>query len=317
MQTRKLMAILLTFSFIAMFIPAVASAGFFDADKKGPRIKRDVDSYEKEGKHYGEDLFDNHIVASSNLDNRTSRYFIEKLIEKDEIDFFGVHSDLKEAFKKGFRQGYQDRTADLVLGPHLQAAAGLIGERTATSFVQIINAFELGWKQTLDAAVDVFITLIAEGSQADREEFVQNFVKIYKAKYIENQAIIKAGYAVPFTSEGGTNLYLDPAKVQTTLDIPSDMAIKTEIYKQTFRAMGDEMGNRFSHNLIPRGELIDWLRRSKTALNLDQSSMDNKTIHSNLMIIKRSFVKVYGMDGDSVFDGIAREAGYEPGSGKK
>ena len=302
---------------IACFLIAAgkpASAGMFD--KKGPNVKRDVDSYEKEGKHWGEELTDEKITAESDLDNRVSREFIDKLIEKDEIDYFGVHSELKDAFKKGFRQGYQDRTADLVLGPHLQRAAGIMGRKTAESFVHVVDDFEVGWATTLQNAVDVFITLIAEGSQADREEFVKRFVKVYQAKYAENQAAIKEGSAIPFTSEGGTQLYLNPSKVKSTLDIPSDNSLKVEIYKQTFRVMGDEMGNRYSHNLISRGDLVDWLRRSKSALNRDEGEIDNKVVSKNLTVISDAFVKSYGTDGKSVFTGLAKEAGYEFG-GKK
>jgi hypothetical protein len=104
--------------------------------------------------------------------------------------------------------------------------------------------------------------------------------------------------------------------VKSTLDIPSDNALKTEIYKQTFRVMGDEMGNRYSHNLISRADLVDWLRRSKSALNMDQGQMENKVIAKSLNIIADAFIKSYGTDGKGVFDGLVKEAGYELG-GKK
>ena len=302
-------AFFLTAFFVSVCLVSSSQAGLFDS-KKGPKVKRDVASYEKEGRHYGEELYDKGINPESSLNNQYSQFFIEHLIGKDEIDYFGVHSDLKEAFKKGFRQGYQDRTADLVLGPHLQKAAGLIGRNSALRFKEVVENFEKGWAETLINAVNVFITLIAEGSQADREEFIRNFTEVYKTKYDQNQAVIKAGGSIRLASEGGTQLYLDPRNTISTLDIPSDKALRVEIYKQTFRVMGDEMGRRYSHNLIPRGELVDWLRRSKTALNMDQGEISPKVVSVNLGIVANAFIKSYGTDGRSVFEGLAREAGY-------
>lgn len=300
------------FAALVMSVTLVANshAGLFD--KSGPNVKRDVASYEEEGKDWGEKLRDRDIRANSDLNNSTSEDFIEHLIEKDEIDYFGVHNDLKEAFKKGFRNGFQDRTADLVLGPHLEKAAGIIGKRTASDFVKVIDDFETGWAVTLNKAINIFITLIAEGSQADRERFIGNFIDVYRNKYESNQSIIKAGESVPFKSEGGTQLYFNSGRVKSTLDIPSDKALKTEIYEQTFKVMGDEMGRRYSHNLISRTDLIEWLRRSKSALSMDSGTIDAKLVAKNLGIIKDAFSAPtsYGTDGKNVFDGIAKEAGY-------
>lgn len=243
--------------------------------------------------------------------NPTSREFIRLLILNQEgLNFFGVHSDLKEAFKKGFREGYQDRTADLVLGPHLQKAAGIIGDITAIGFVSVINTFETGWQVMLRKAVNVFIELIADGSQAEREQFVKDFIMQYRKKYITNQGIIKAGVAESITSEGGTRLYLDPKRTQSTLDIPSDQSLKNAIYQQTFVVMGDEMGRRYSHNLISHEDLVDWLRRSKLALNMDLNTINNKTILNNLGTVRKNFASSYGLDGDNVFKELSKEAGY-------
>ncbi len=155
-----------------------------------------------------------------------------------------------------------------------------------------------------------FDLLIAEGSQADRREFVDNFVEIYGEKYQANQKIIKAGFAMAVRSDGGTLIFLDPTKVQNTLDIPSDNNLRVEIYKQTYRVMGDEMGRRFSHNLIPRTELVDWLRRSRSALNMDQDKIDAKLISQSLAMIEEAFKKSYGTDGPRVFKELSKEAGY-------
>ncbi len=38
--------------------------------------------------------------------------FVNELVNEQSLDYFWVHSDLKGAFIKGYRLGYQDRTAD-------------------------------------------------------------------------------------------------------------------------------------------------------------------------------------------------------------
>lgn len=241
-----------------------------------------------------------------------SRRFIRRLLLNHRgYDFFGVHTDLKEAFKKGFREGYQDRTADLVLGPYLQKAAGIIGDITAIGFVSVINNFETGWNVMLRKAVDVFIELIADGSQAEREQFVKDFIRQYKKKYLYNKDIINGGASNAMMSEGGTRVFLDPKRTQSTLDIPSDQVLKNAIYSQTFVVMGDEMGRRYSHNLISHENLVDWLRRSKLALNLDSGPIDNQLILKNLNTLGKTFAKSYGPDGPNVFADLAKEAGYD------
>jgi len=231
--------------------------------------------------------------------------FVKNLISKEALDFFWVHSDLKDAFKKGYRIGYEKREADLVLGPHLTAAASCIGVNTSQQFVDIITVFEHDWANSLKNAIDVFIVLISEGSQADRENFIRNFVEIYSKKYEATQALLSAGGFLPIVSEGGTTLHLDVRKTIAVLDIPTPISIKTEVYHQTFRVMGDEWGRRFSTNLIRRDELVDLLRRSKTALQEVPESLE-----SNMDIIHDAFVSSYGTDAENVFISLIKDAGY-------
>jgi hypothetical protein len=231
--------------------------------------------------------------------------FVGALVDGDNLNFFWVHSDLKDAFKKGYRFGYQDRAADLVLGPNLTEAAARIGEGTAKRFVEVINGFEKGWADTLSRAIDVFITLISEGSQADRERFIKKFTEEYTAKYNTTQEILQGGGFMTQMSEGGTMLHIDARKTLAILDIPRPETLKTEIYHQTFRVMGDEWGKRLSHNLIKRDELIDLLRRSKTALQEVPISLAN-----NLGIVRDAFVSSYGTDAQNVFIGLIKDAGY-------
>jgi len=256
-------------------------------------------SYEEAGKWWGNRHWNNKLKAGE-----FDKEFIGELINSNTLNFFWVHSDLKDAFKKGYRFGYQDRTADLVLGPHLSEAAAQIGKNTAQKFVEVINDLEKGWAETLSKAIDVFITLISEGSQADRENFIKKFTDEYANKYNESQEKLKSGGLVTQISEGGTTLFIDARKTLAVLNIPSPSVLKTEIYRQTFRVMGDEWGRRLSHNLIKREELVDLLRRSKTAL---QEIVGG--ISGNLAIIQEAFVSSYGTDGEDVFKQLIKESG--------
>ena len=270
---------------------------------EGPyRPTKTVASYEEAGKWWGTKHWSQQLKAGG-----IDEVFVRELITPNALDFFWVHSDLKDAFKKGYRFGYQDRTADLVLGPNLTEAAARIGQDTAARFVEVINAFEKGWAETLNRAINVFITLISEGSQADRERFIQRFTAEYTAKYTATRALLASGGFVTQMSEGGTMLYIDARKTIAVLDIPQPDVLKAEIYHQTFRVMGDEWGKRLSHNLIKRDELIDLLRRSKTALMEVQPGLDG-----NLAMIRGSFVQKesYGTDAENVFRSLMRDAGY-------
>lgn len=273
--------------------------------------KKDAANYEEAGKWWGErhrgDPKDPKKRPTLPGDTSDSP-FIDTLIDRDEggLAFFWAHDELKEAFKKGYRLGYQDRTADLVLGPYLTKAAAKIGNDSARIFVEVVQTFEENWAKRLRFAVDVFVTLISEGSQADREEFIANFEKVYDEKYKKTQADLKAGGFVMQTSEGGTTLFLDARNTKAVLDIPSTKVLKTEIYRQTFKVMGDEWGKRFNHNLVKREGLIDLLRRSKTALQEVSPGLGG-----NLAIIRESFEASYGTDAANVFRSLGKEAGYD------
>ncbi len=262
--------------------------------------ERTVEDFEKAGKWWGARDLSMGLMA-----NQLDEPLVQALMDSDKLSFFWVHSDLKVAFVKGYRFGYQERTADLVLGPNITEAAARIGGVMAKQFVGVINAFEAGWAETLNRAIQVFITLISEGSQADREKFIQQFVNEYSVKYRDTQEKLKRGGFITQQSEGGTLLYIDASKTLSVLDIPKPETIKTEIYHQTFKVMGDEWGRRFSHNLIKRDELIDLLRRSRTALN-----EVSPHLQGNLIIIQDSFINAYGTDANYVFNGLIKDAGF-------
>lgn len=256
--------------------------------------------YEAAGKQWGQRHWNEKRQPGS-----VDTALVNDLVEPKALDFFWVHADLKEAFKKGYRLGYQDRTADLVLGPHLTAAAEKIGHLTSTKFVDVIQTFEADWAKTLKRAVDVFITLISEGSQADRERFINAFEQVYSDKYRRTQEALRSRGYTTQTSEGGTTLYLDARNTLAVLNIPSTQTLKAEVYHQTFKVMGDEWGRRLSHNLIRRDELVDLLRRSKTALNEVAPGFGG-----NVALLREAFLASYGTDAEQVFRGLTREAGY-------
>lgn len=272
------------------------------------RPVRTAASFEEAGKWWGTKHWNVHLKPGD-----IDEPFIAALIDNNNLDFFWIHTDLKSAFIKGYRFGYQDRTADLVLGPQFTEAAARIGLSTAKKFVIVINTFEKDWAETLQRAIHVFITLIAEGSQADREKFIKKFTDEYALKYKDTQEKLRAGGFIAQISEGGTMLHIDATKTLALLDIPKPETLKAEIYSQTFKVMGDELGKRFSHNLIKRDELIDLLRRSKTALQEVPESTPALTarLEKNLGIIYDAFLKSYGTDADNVFKGLIKDAGYE------
>lgn len=295
-------------SYILILVLVVATSGCVTTDtnrKKGStdfRPEKTTASYELAGRAWGEDHWNRNLKPGD-----PDEPFIQALVDENNLDYFWVHSDLKDAFVRGYRLGYQDRTADLVLGPNITAAAALIGKKTGEGFVGVINAFEDGWAIKLKRAIDVFITLISEGSQSDREKFIGKFIEVYKVKHDETRKMLMQGGHMVQRAEGGTLLFIDYSKGKTlgALDIPEPETLKTEIYHQAFKVMGDELGRRYSTNLIKRDELVELTRRSKTALNEVEPYLAG-----NLGILKSSFIDSYGTDADNVFDGIIKDAGY-------
>lgn len=244
-------------------------------------IEKTAISYREAGKFWGIRLENESIKPPSKdfsmtcigttafLEKSIDCLFVHQLASKQKetggLDYFDIHSELKQAFHTGFREGYEDRTSDLVFGPHAQLAGGLIGHDIAVEYVSIINAFEKDWVKTLRQSINIFITLISEGSQADRVEFIGNFVAIYKEKYLKT--VERKKEMMPMTSAGGTNIYINMSEVVSALDIPSDDDLKSEVYKQTFIVMGHELGRKLRHNLMKREEMIDLLRRSKSVFS--------------------------------------------------
>lgn len=282
---------------VIVIIIGCASTQFFSKYDIYTPSPKTAEAYLELGRLWGNRHFNQIKIKPKQIDT----LFIEALIGPT-LDFFWINTDLKQAFKKGYRLGYEDRIADLVLGPHFERAAIEIGKVISKKFVAVIDTFETNWVKTLRRAIDIFIVLIAEGSQADREGFIGMFTKIYGEKYMATQALLKDSPDMLQESAGGTQLYIDMKKVQAVLKIPEAKTLKTEIYQQTFKVMGDEMGQRYSHNLISREELIEWLRRSKTALEEIEGN--------NLGIIYCAFANSYGTDAGHVFIDLISAAGF-------
>jgi hypothetical protein len=119
-----------------------AQAGFFDfVSSSGETFhrlsKKDAANYEDAGNRWGE----RHRKLGAVPGTVSDTILVNALIDSTEggLDFFWIHADLKDAFKKGYRMGYQDRTADLVLGPYLTEAAAMIGGNSASNFVEVVN----------------------------------------------------------------------------------------------------------------------------------------------------------------------------------
>lgn len=301
MRTKPIVSFSLLLIPLVVFLSGCQSMRELRMGGDGACATKTAASYEDAGKWWGL----RHLKSKPKIQAGTvDPEMVPALVNKDCLDYFWIHNELKDAFKKGYRLGYQDRTADLVLGPHLTAAAARFGYDTSTRFVDVIEIFERDWAATLSAAVDVFITLISEGSPADREKFITSFVNIYDEKYRKTQEALRRVGTFTRMSEGMTTLYID-RKTIAVLNIPSTVSLKTEIYHQTFTVMGDEWARRYSNNLVKRYELVDLLRRSKVALGEVKPGFQG-----NVDVVRRSFVKAYGTDAENVFRSLIRDAGY-------
>lgn len=81
-----------------------------------PSVKSTAD-YEKTGELWG-NKHRTESIKPGDIDDK----FVIELASKTGVDFFGINADMKEAFVKGYRSGYQDKTADLVLEQHFNVA---------------------------------------------------------------------------------------------------------------------------------------------------------------------------------------------------
>ncbi|MBU1054255.1 MAG: hypothetical protein KKC46_10545 [Proteobacteria bacterium] len=278
-----------------------------------------VEAYERAGNDWGEKLrLENYKPKQIN------NPFVEFLISGRRPDsdpkgdwrtsnyYFTVHLSLKKAFQDGFRKGFQDREADLVLGPHIEVAAGKIGKRNSeffaedvTKYVQDQMNYQSRFKKALDNSVAIFKELIAEGSPADREKFKTSFISYYQNEvdnYLKSTNFYtanKSQYINLDFNKGQIGEY--EGKLYTSIfGVLTAEEMWSLLYKKSLHMVGLEMGQTLSHNLITRSELLEWLRRTRTALR-------NSSIKQEISIIESGFVEEYGRNGKSVFDSMLRE----------
>lgn len=242
----------------------------------------------------------------------------DRFYSPDRSYYFRIHSSLKEAFKEGFREGFVDRKADLVLGPYYQLAAGLIGEANARLFEANVRRFyasqnqlrretDRNVEQVLTSSVELFKELIAEGSPADREAFRSRFLDHYGGN---TEAFLRSRpeYAVDksrwirlkFAPDGSV---ASPAAFEYEATASTSMAeqLWELIYRRSLSEVGQEMGERLVNNLIRREELLEWLRRTRTALD---------DLTKDIEIIRSGFRETYGRDADTVFNSLLRDIGF-------
>jgi len=108
---------------IVVFLGGCVTVDARPDDSNYYRPAKTIADYEKAGEWWGR----RHWGGDKNMKRLQpgdfDDAFIGELINVRGLDYFWVHSDLKDAFVKGYRIGYQDRTADLVLGPNITKAA--------------------------------------------------------------------------------------------------------------------------------------------------------------------------------------------------
>jgi hypothetical protein len=345
-----------------------------DSEQTGPlleEIRREagkvtLESFDKLGNYWGSRLKDENVTVGRINNNFVWFLLTEDVLEPGtEMDinqnqgfyeetessyYFGKHFALKDSFHKGFRMGYTDRNADMVLGPHITEAAKYLGFRNATGFVNQIRALnerqrrqldeidgiikkyditdttEQLFEDTINSSIELFKELIAEGSPADRDRFKQQFTQDYDeliSEYLNvagNFPNITLKFGLPddkyykdtnftdATPQGTSIIY----SMKHTLEYASTFSIEgadsvwNHIYRKSLTGVGEEMGDKFAHNLITRTDLRDWLRRAFETLNKDKREEETEWIREGFC---NKYNEANSEEGQKVFDGLLNETG--------
>ena len=104
----SVVALLVAISFLGGCVTPGGGLGFPSFERE-TKIAKTTASYEEEGKKWGTKHWNwnkNISLKPGEIDSA----FVDALIDSNYLDFFWVHAELKDAFKKGYRLGYQDRT---------------------------------------------------------------------------------------------------------------------------------------------------------------------------------------------------------------
>jgi len=163
-------------------------------------IPRTPEAYENAGNTWGEKLRTLGVQPCANNPNCVvNTEFVRFLKGGSQNFYFTVHDQLKKSFQNGFRLGYQERSADLVLGPNITAAAKSVGEENGSAFERLagsmiddeqalarkisnqFSAYTTESEKSLRKGIDVFKDLLAEGSPADRKAFEAAFRCNYRS----------------------------------------------------------------------------------------------------------------------------------------
>lgn len=323
-------------------------------------------------KEYGEKIEQQSIEDIKNIESTRFIYFLltKKMVKEEEVEssmlkeiqtvkdsyYFGIHNSLKKAFQDGFRDKFQSRKADFILGAQIQQAAKSLGITSVNEFTNIIKDYRIKeeklalaiaeatekYKITSNYSSEIklyinnlkalFKEIIAEGSRSDRVEFMENFKKSYGLSLNEKEnSLIQKIKNNSYCAEGNTrknlqeidnglcqyeeeansvlhrytgflnrhkkrtaqlrmesnikkiprlnNMHLNEKIVITNFNkrrlfnISHNVEFKTlstiptadefwkHIYVESLIEVGKEMADKFSHNLITRVELINWVRR--------------------------------------------------------
>lgn len=134
-------------------------------------------------------------VVEKDINNKHYNLFTYFLLGKDlpanlSFEYFNIHRDMKKSFQHGFRQGYGERNADLVLGVNLKEAARLKALDSAILLMDVYrekvisdalatSQFKREWRRILTETLHTFEEITAEGSPAESMAFLESFPSEY------------------------------------------------------------------------------------------------------------------------------------------
>ncbi len=371
--------------------------------------KKDVEDYRISGKYWGKILKALYNIKNPNFEPQYHSAFVDFLLTKNKITsdsflldtannleiktidksyYFRVHSNLKNAFHNGFRDGFEDRKADFILGANIEKAAELLGSASVKQLFSIIrdnqkreediaikiaeiakkydysNQYKIKLEIFIENLKVLFKELIAEGSRSDRvgfkklfdDEYVNVFKKIQQNILIDEKvhlsSIHKYNNAVlheysPLNKQfidiktrikeieiyrncNYRNInfkgikFMDSAKIifdkdlqevdtekqlfkishnidfKVDLSIPLAKDMWRYILQTSLKEVGKEMADKFSHNLITRVELINWIRRIMMSAEKQQKE---------LQLVKKGFVNENFGTTEIMFDNFVQDTG--------
>lgn len=185
---------------------------------------------------------------------------------------------------------------------------------------------EAAIEHCIKAAVELFKELIAEGSPADRDRFKAQFIESFRV-FVEDalrqdqayrgddKGLLTIGYRLPHKNfdapfqdarprDKGASIYAvsQDLAYSGAFGIREADAVWEFVYRRSLRGVGEEMGQKFAHDLIERTALLDWLRRALIALTKEKRAYEREKA-----LIEEGFVEKYGSGGKRVFDSLMKD----------